>query len=169
MAQTHTVEIEFLEDDARAVVHAAGGHGPDLPRRLAVLLAEGLAQYVRDEAEWEAQAAAGSGAGAGAQAPLLVLKRREAEALVVSMRARTIASERRLEALKARVCDLAREHAEYRGQMARLRAAAGRLRRQRARLRTALHGGAPASAAPSSLAAKLAARLGAMVRRGAPR
>jgi len=48
-----TLAIAVLEDDARAIVHAAGGDGPDLPRRLAALLAEGLDQYGRDEAQWE--------------------------------------------------------------------------------------------------------------------
>ena len=162
-----TLAIEVLEDDARAIVHAAGGDGPDLPRRLAALLAEGLDQYVCDEAEWAL--AADGGAGTGSQAPSRVLQHREAEALVISMRARTIASERHVEALTARVRELAREHAAYKEHMARLRAAAGDLRRRRAQLRAALDGEAPAVAASSSLAARIAARLRDMVRRGRPR
>ncbi|MDR7555782.1 MAG: hypothetical protein QN157_09250 [Armatimonadota bacterium] len=166
MAQTSTIAIELLEDDARAVVQAAGGDGPDLPHRLAALVAEGLDQYLRDEAAWEV--AAGTGAGVGAQTPSVVLQHREAEALVVVMRARTITSERHVEALQARVRELAREHAAYREHMARLRTAAGHLRQRRAQLRAVLHGGASADAATRPLAVRIAARLRGMLRRGTP-
>lgn len=171
MTPPRTVEVELLAYDARDIVHAAGGEGAGLPHRLGALLGEGLEQYIRDEAEWSTLAAVVGGAGTavgGPRAPRLqILRRREAEALVVSMRARTIASEVEVQRLSARVEALEEANAHFKARMLQLRAEVRRLQRRRDQLRSLLERRAPEQAPPRPLAARLATRLRRLWRRWA--
>lgn len=171
MTPPRTVEVELLAYDARDVVRAAGGEGAELPHRLGALLGEGLEQYIRDEAEWSTLAAivggAGGSVGESGARRLQILRRREAEALVVSMRARTIASEVEVQRLSARVAALEEENAHFKARMLQLRAEIPRLQRRRDQLHSVLEGQAPERAHPCSLAARLAARLQRLWRRWA--
>jgi hypothetical protein len=131
MGERPAVEIELLEDDAGTVLRAAGAREPTADR-LADLLSDGLAHYLRDEAEWDVLSRDGPPGVHGVR--LGELKRRETEALTVSMRARTIASEIRMEALRVRVKRLQQQRAALGHQMNTLRSAASELRRHRGRL-----------------------------------
>jgi hypothetical protein len=85
------VEVELLEEDWATIRRALAFAGRDGPDGVSWLLAHGLDEFAADEAEWKRL----EGQTAGeAEARRQELKRREAQALLVSMRARTIAAEK---------------------------------------------------------------------------
>jgi hypothetical protein len=149
MSREQTVEIELLEDDLDPILRAAGVARGQASQALGDLLADGLAHYLRDEAEWGALS--GAGRSGEHDIRLMELKRRESRALTVSMRARTIASEIRMEALLTHVRGLQEQHAALRQRMNDLRRTVGQLRRDCDRLRASLSAaGAPPIAPPAT-------------------
>ncbi|MDR7470290.1 MAG: hypothetical protein QN201_09145 [Armatimonadota bacterium] len=111
------IEVELLEEDWAAIRRALEAQGRDPEADLPWLLALGLERYGRDEAEWEASGEAKDAATPRAQE----LRRRETAALLVSMRARTIAAEMRMHALSERVHALGDTLKENRQRMRELR------------------------------------------------
>jgi hypothetical protein len=96
MEDALTVEVDLLAEDAAAIRRALVGASRDLQADLSSLLEQGLTQYAADESAWhdlEDQV------GPEAEAKRQDLKRRETQALLVSMRAHTIAAEKVMRAL----------------------------------------------------------------------
>jgi hypothetical protein len=149
------LEVQLLEDDLRRIQALAGPGSDDLA--LAGLVARGLERFQCDEAAWRALAGRNDPA---APAERDELKRRETVAFLISMRARTIVSEMRMEALGRRAQVLERRHAERLRESAQMRRAIETLGRRIARLEAALRGGPPAPAHRPSLAARVARFLG---------
>lgn len=117
------IEIELLAEDWepiwRAVEAVADASQPERREAgLARLLEWGLDQYGHDEAEWDALEGR---TDPSAEARRLELQRREAQAVLVSMRARTVAAERRMRALHGTVSRLGAEFQANREAMRVLR------------------------------------------------
>jgi hypothetical protein len=130
------IEVQVLEDDLREI-RALAGPGPE-ERTLAALVVRGLERFQVDEATWQTLQGRDNPAALEAQSEL---KRRETIALLISMRARTIASELRMNVLGRRVQELERRHAERLGASTQLRRDIESLERRIARLEAALRGG----------------------------
>ncbi len=140
-AAEREIEVGLLEDDWAAIRRALEGQGRDPEADLPWLLALGLERYRRDEAEWEASGDAKEAATPRAQE----LRRRETVALVVSMRARTIAAEMRMHDLSERVHALGNALRENRQRMRELREENALLQARIDRLQPSQSPPAPAS------------------------
>lgn len=112
------VETKLLAEDSTAIRDALWAIGRDSKADLGWLLEQGLDGFVLDEAEWNALEARSDDA---AQARKQELKRRETQALLVSMRASTIAAETLMHDLGERVHELGAEMKAHQRKMWPLR------------------------------------------------
>lgn len=119
-----TVTVELLAEDWAAIEHALALHGHGGPARLVWLLERGLDLYGADEASWTALEGEES---ADAEERRRDLRRREAQALVVSLRARTLTTEKVMHELGDVVKQMSVELYANRRSMHRLRAEAAAL------------------------------------------
>ncbi|MDQ7857753.1 MAG: hypothetical protein QN174_00335 [Armatimonadota bacterium] len=106
MAAPWVIEVELVDEDWGAIRRAMDAAGPDVRDAMAWLLERGLDAFVADEAEWKALDGQTTDE---AEARKQELKRREAQALLVSMRARTIAAEKVMAELGQTVHELGAE------------------------------------------------------------
>lgn len=118
MNSPSVVETELLAEDWATLRDALRAVGRDSKAHLGWLLEQGLDGFIHDEAEWKALEARPDEAS---QARRQELKRREAEAFLVSMRASTIAAEIEMHGLADRVRVLADEMEGHRRVMWPLR------------------------------------------------
>ncbi len=118
MSESSAVEIELLAEDWSIIRHALQAAGRNTEDGLGWLLEQGLDRYALDEAEWKAR----EGQPGDASEPRRhELKRREAQAHLVSMRASTIAAEKIMHELGERVHVLGAEMKAHRTTMTPLR------------------------------------------------
>jgi hypothetical protein len=94
------IEVDLLGDDWALIRRALETAGHSTETGLLWLLEQGLEMFSRDEAEWRSLEGK---SGHHAQTRRQELERREAQALLVSMRVRTIASERLMHELSETV------------------------------------------------------------------
>ncbi|MDR7417645.1 MAG: hypothetical protein QN178_01890 [Armatimonadota bacterium] len=143
MSHIGAVEVEVLTEDADAMRRALAAAGRDPRANVPWLLARGLEQYVADEAAW--QALEGQ-EGPEVEVKRQELKRRETEALLVSMRAETIAAERVMHDLGMKVHALGAQLYANRREMWPLRDEAASLEARLKRLTEPATGSASPSA-----------------------
>ncbi|MDR7521214.1 MAG: hypothetical protein QN168_02000 [Armatimonadota bacterium] len=86
-----SIEVELLAEDWATIRRALDAAGREPDDGLPWLLEQGLDRFLRDEAAWKALE---GHPGQEAEVERQELKRRETQALLVSMRARTIAAEK---------------------------------------------------------------------------
>ncbi len=113
-----SVEIELLAEDWSTIRHALQAAGRDTEDGLGWLLEQGLDRYALDETEWKGLEGQPGDAGEPRRQEL---KRREAQAHLVSMRASTIAAEKVMHELGERVHVLGAEMKAHRTTMWPLR------------------------------------------------
>lgn len=142
MTAPWVVEVELVDEDWAAMQRAMGDAALDTLQGTAWLLERGLEAFVADEAEWKTIAQAHGGE---VEARKQELKRREAQALLVSMRARTIAAEKLMLALGETVHELAGELHANRRAMRALREHNAALAARLATAAAAGSGGRPSS------------------------
>lgn len=118
MDLSSVVETGLLAEDWAAIRDALWAVGRDSKADLGWLLEQGLDGFIQDEAEWKALEGRPDEAP---QARPQELKRREAEALLISMRASTIAAEFLMHELGERVRVLGAAMKEYQRTMWPLR------------------------------------------------
>ncbi|MDR7484542.1 MAG: hypothetical protein QN187_04355 [Armatimonadota bacterium] len=91
MAVPEGIEVELLAEDWAMIRRALDAAGREPEDGLPWLVEQGLDRFLRDEAAWKALEGR---PGPEAEVERQELKRRETQALLVSMRARTIAAEK---------------------------------------------------------------------------
>jgi hypothetical protein len=152
------VEVELLSDDWALIRQVLEAQGRDVDSGLPWLLEQGLEQFTRDEATWRSLEGRSD---PDAEARRQELKRRETQALLVSMRARTVASEKLMHELSEKVHRLGTELRTNRGKMWPLRRETDALDTKLRSLQETLTGPAPASRRRQAPASWLARLLGA--------
>ncbi|MDR7536996.1 MAG: hypothetical protein QN183_11620 [Armatimonadota bacterium] len=133
------VDVTFLEDDLceiTALLPAGLAEQEGLER----VLSEAMTLYRNDEVAWRRLQ---SQHDAEAEAARTELKRREAAALLVSMRARTVQSEVEMYELRERVRELQERHAGQRARAEVLQRSVVKLRRRVAQLEARLANASP--------------------------
>lgn len=148
------MRVEFLEDDLREIEVLLPG-GVPLDQGPEQLLRMTMDQYRQDEALWRSLEHRHDGEAEGVK---VELKRRETDALLVSLRSRTIRSEMEMHELQERVLALQERHREQRQRAEVLRRSIASLRRRGARLEDMLRSPGPSDQAvrPSTLRQVLA-------------
>lgn len=152
-----TIDVELLSDDWAVIRRALEMAGREVDAGLPWLLEQGIDLFAQDEASWRALEGE---SGLDAQRRREELKRRETEALLVSLRARTIASEKLMHELSERVHALGAELRTNRGQMWPLRRETDALDAKLRSLREALTAPTPSPRRPQALGNRLARLLG---------
>ena|GEM_PF-2496800 len=108
------VELTLAQDDLERIAALLANHGKSLEEGLAWLISEGARLYTDDQKAWEALSAAGAPEGDPRK---LELQWREAAAHLLSMRARTLETEARMQALAERVNAMTTEYQEIRSRL----------------------------------------------------
>lgn len=127
------VNLTLAQEDYERLASMLADRGKSLEEGLAWLISEGAHHYRSDQKAWEAFSAPGVPDGDPGK---LELQWREAFAHLLSMRARTLATEGRMQALAERVTALS---AEYKGIRSRLFALQEERRRLQALLVSSTH------------------------------
>jgi hypothetical protein len=134
------VEVDLLAEDAEAMRQALTAAGRHPEADLPWLLEYGLSQYASDEASWQHLEDEGA---PDDDVRRRELKRRETEALLVSMRANTIAAEKVMHDLGETVRALGAQLHANRQEMWPMRQEAAALEARLRELTTAGNGSAP--------------------------
>lgn len=151
------IEVDLLSDDWALIRQALEAQGRDVDSGLPWLLEQGLEQFTRDEATWRSLEGRSD---PDVEARRQELKRRETQALLVSMRARTIASERLMHELSEKVRALGAALRSHRGEMWPLRREVNTLDAKLRSLHEALHAPLPTPGHRWTLGGRLARLFG---------
>jgi gamma-glutamyl:cysteine ligase YbdK (ATP-grasp superfamily) len=108
------VDLTLAQDDLERIAALLARHGKSLEEGLAWLISEGARHYTNDQKAWEALSAAGTPEGDPRK---LELQWREAAAHLLSMRARTLETEARMQALAEQVSAMTAEYKEIRSRL----------------------------------------------------